>query len=40
MEALQVMRDDGQYAGDFRSYYTQRLAQRGLGYEQYAPAFR
>ena len=28
------------YAGDFRTYSTQRLAQRGLGYEKYAPAFR
>jgi uncharacterized protein (TIGR02271 family) len=28
------------YAGDFRSYYTQRLAKSGLGYEKYSPAFR
>jgi uncharacterized protein (TIGR02271 family) len=28
------------YAADFRSYYTQRLAQSGLGYEKYSPAFR
>jgi uncharacterized protein (TIGR02271 family) len=28
------------YAGDFRSYYTQRLASSGLAYERYSPAFR
>jgi hypothetical protein len=27
-------------AGDCRTSYTQRLAQSGLGYEQYAPTFR
>jgi stress response protein YsnF len=28
------------YAADFRSFYTQRLAKSGLGYEKYSPAFR
>ena len=28
------------YASDFRTYYTQRLAKSGLGYEKYSPAFR
>ena len=25
---------------DFRTYYTQRLAKSGLGYDKYSPAFR
>ena len=40
LSAKEEGRNFDDYAGDFRSYYTQRLAKSGLGYEKYAPAFR
>jgi stress response protein YsnF len=40
IEEVPGVRRFDDYAGDFRSYYTQRLAKSGLGYEKYSPAFR
>ena len=40
IEEVPGVRSFDDYASDFRSYYTQRLAKSGLDYEKYAPAFR
>ena len=40
VEEVPGVRRFDDYAGDLRSYYTQRLAKSGLGYEKYSPAFR
>jgi hypothetical protein len=40
IEEMLGVRAFDEYAGDFRRYYTQRLAVSGLAYERYIPAFR
>ena len=40
IEEVAGARGYDEYAGDFRGYYTQRLASRGIAYERLEPAFR
>ena len=40
IEEVPGVRAFDEYAGDFRTYYTQHLAGGGLAYERYSPAFR
>ena len=40
IEEVPGVRAFDEYGDDFRTYYTQRLAKSGLGYDKYSPAFR